>query len=134
MKKCFHPDGLAWINKFVSKNDLPSLTDSLIHHLNMFHFKKVGKFHVTEDPQTLEIVEKVLARHPFVRQVVTKRQSDSIDELQSVEVRICNINKYPAEHQQYLKWKEEGRGRIIGVGGPAAIDQTLLSSIIPGIR
>ena len=79
-------------------------------------------------------MERVLANHPFTKKVLTARPKPATDELQSVKVKICNINNYEREFSEYSKWKKEGRGRIIGVGGPAAIDQTLMSCLIPSIR
>jgi len=36
--------------------------------------------------------------------------------------------------EKYNQWRNQGKGRIVAIGGPSATDQTLLSTMIPSIR
>mgnify|MGYP006946572215 FL=1 len=36
--------------------------------------------------------------------------------------------------EKYNQWKNQGKGRIVAIGGPSATDQTLLSCMIPTIK
>ena len=130
--------------QLLGKNDLPSVKDFVDSHVGNLKGNRTLKGMATSDYDTIQIVNKILeAKSPsnkvnrgsatnFFRSNILHQPSYIIKETGSIKVLISDINDFPRYKQFYEKQKN--KSSMICIGGPAAEDQVLISSIIDQVR
>jgi hypothetical protein len=134
------------IRQMLGKKDLPSIRAMIDIHLTSLTKNEGLKGTFTSDPSTIEIVQKVLmnakkngadakrseVESRFFRDKIFSQPNLNIQEAGSIMVLISDINDFPIFNQQYKM--KASTSAMICVGGPAAEDQIVISSIINEIR
>jgi hypothetical protein len=121
--------------------DKRSIEEAIKGHADDLVHRKLRKNFFTSDYETITIAREVLKTasaskkkggSTFFEDNIFSQPVHSTGEVGSLEIRISDIGDFP----EYKRKFEEKRGAkvMLCVGGPAAEDQTVLSSIISQIR
>ncbi len=148
-KKIMFPQ-ISGQNSTLSKKrpkQLASVQEIFDSHINA-SFKGLDlKTVLTEDSETLELAEKIIEDYAAAkgfdsrssesmrRMILAPKENDS-NQKGSVQVLISRIegSEFEAKHQEHQKsLRNGGKKNMVCVGGPAAVDQALLATIIPEI-
>ncbi|CAM4803672.1 unnamed protein product [Rotaria magnacalcarata] len=126
MKLPKHPK----LNKFVHEKSFKSLAESVEFHEEALNSGRYIKGFFTNDDMTLKAAHEILAGNPyetFLTDLLLKPPSQSIHEQRSREITLCAIENFPEYLSEYNKCKNEIS--LVSVGGPAALDTSLIASI-----
>jgi hypothetical protein len=134
------------IKILLGKDDLPSVRAIIDIHLTSLTGRESLKGTFTSDPSTIEIAQRVLRdseskstntqqskiESRFFRDKIFSQPNLNVQEMGSIRVLISDINDFPIFHQQYKA--KALTSAMICVGGPAAEDQVVISSVINKVR
>lgn len=120
------------------KNDLPSINEFTTFHLNELERGRDMKGHSTSDPETISLARNVFKfgnkskYASFFEDKVLSQPLYSTSELGSIKVKISDIR----DSSKYFRNYEANQNKdvLICIGGPAAEDQVVMSTIIPSIK
>ncbi|CAF3489442.1 unnamed protein product [Rotaria socialis] len=118
------------LNKFVHEKSFKSLAESVEFHEEALNNGRYIKGFFTSDDMTLKAAHEILAGNPyetFLTGLLLKPPSQSIREQRSREITLCAIENFPEYLPEYNKYKNEIS--LVSVGGPAALDTSLIASI-----
>jgi hypothetical protein len=127
-------------------SDFPSVRESLERHSNILKQGKDVKGFFTSDHQTIQVAHSILRELRRARSYVNHQENitnffeenifsqpiHSTQETGSVKVLISDIGDFARYKREYEANKN--RKVMICVGGPGAEDQSVLASLITGIR
>lgn len=121
-------------------NDLPSVEEFVKPHAEELGriFGMKGMF--TSDPKTIGIAEDVFratrkrknAELNFFERNIFSQPAHITQETGSINVSVSDIRNFPQYNRNYQSSRKEEV--MMCIGGPAAEDQSVMSSIIPQIR
>jgi hypothetical protein len=122
------------------KDDLKSVKEFAEEHCQKLIEKVDMKMKFTEDIKTLVAAEDVLKSslekyqidNSFLEKIVFSKSNSSANEKGSIIVKLSDINDFPEFRNIYDQKKHTDV--MVSVGGPAAEDQSVLSSYIPKIK
>lgn len=115
------------------QSDLPSLSEMVNKHVQLLNVSEC-KYMRTSDQKTLQIAENILKKNKFLTENVLGKPAENVSETRSARVKICDIRRNKEILNSYNEWASKQNKRILAIGGPAAIDQTVISSMIPEIK
>lgn len=133
------------LQKFNKPHHFPSVEQSLKFHVDQ-SLKLDGdvKTYLTDDFQTIKTAEKVIdgyvaekelnqSHKQFLTNLILGKKEDESDEKGSKFLYISPIegSEYEESHKKHLETSK--KKKIAHVGGPAAVDGTLLSAMIPDL-
>ena len=119
------------LGKFTSlygKNDFPSVREMIDRHEEALKKKDSLKSTATSDPWTRRIAKDLLKDSPFPEMIMMDEISVDGPEIATTKVSICNLSDYPQHQKKYEENKH--KAKIIGVGGPAAEDQSVIAAMM----
>lgn len=122
--------------KLKGSHDLPSVDQFTAPHIRDLGLRRDVKGMFTSDPQTIEIADKVLRSSgtPFYLENIFDQPHQTGSESGSKEVMISDIGDFPEYLHKFTEHKNKGESSMVCVGGPAAEDQVLLSTLIESVK
>lgn len=134
------------LQKF-SKNQNPrqlgSVSEIINLHVDMSLKRQDVKTVLTSDQATLDLAQKIISDYSasekfnqesetFLNQMIVEPRNSEVNKKGSVEVVVSKIEGSKFE-EEYKKYQDSAKKTMLCVGGPSAVDQALLASVIPQI-
>jgi hypothetical protein len=110
---------------------LPSVEESVQHHLSVIQAGKTCRSFLSKDPETQKIATQFLKQHPWLEKLNIAAPPNQKNAKGSLVVTIDNISNAPTHDQhRYAQYRKSNKRNHLCIGGPAAESYAVMKTLL----